>query len=164
MVHWIDVANWLLDLDHPQTAVTIGDQFMAQGLWETPDTMQTLLRYPDKQVEAYFEGTFVNARNASMIEFMGTEATLYIDRGRYELIPERRSKLEPKQRILGQGPRGQDFYLQPDGELVHLTNWIECIRSRSRPTAPAEAGVAAVTAAHLGNRAYREQKVATWDA
>ena len=164
MVHWIDVANWLLDLDHPQSAVTIGDQYMAQGLWETPDTMQTLLRYPDKQVQAYFEGTFVNARNASMIEFMGTEATLYIDRGRYEVIPERRSKLEPKERIIGQGPRGQDFYLQPDGELVHLTNWIECIRSRSKPTAPAEAGVAAVTGAHLGNRAFRKQQVAVWDS
>ncbi|MBL9123342.1 MAG: Gfo/Idh/MocA family oxidoreductase [Planctomycetaceae bacterium] len=164
MVHWIDVANWLLELEHPQTAVAIGDHFMAEGLWQTPDSMQTLLRYPEKKVEAYFEGTFVNARNASMIEFMGTEATLYIDRGRYEIIPERRSKLEPKERILGQGPRGQDFYLQPDGELLHLANWIECIRSRSRPTAPAEAGVAAVTGAHLGNRAYRQQQVAVWDA
>ena len=89
MVHQIDVANWYLDLDHPTTAVTIGDHFLAQGVWETPDTIQTLLRYPEKGVQIYFEGTFVNARNAAMLEFMGSEATLYVDRGRYEVIPER---------------------------------------------------------------------------
>ena len=49
--------------------------------------MQTLLRYPDKGVQVYFEGTFVNARNGAMLEFMGREATLYLDRGRYEVIP-----------------------------------------------------------------------------
>ncbi len=94
MVHWIDVAHWLLDLDHPATAASIGDHFSAKDVWETPDTVQTLLRYPDQDVQVYFEGTFSNARNGAMIEFMGTEATLYIDRGRYELIPDaaRRSR------------------------------------------------------------------------
>ncbi len=89
MVHFIDVAHWFLDLDHPQVAASIGDHFMAKDLWETPDTVQTLLRYPDKELQVYFEGTFVNARNAAMIEFMGSDATLYLDRGRYEIHPER---------------------------------------------------------------------------
>ncbi len=44
MVHQIDVANWYLDRDHPTTGTTIGDHFLAQDLWETPDTIQTLLR------------------------------------------------------------------------------------------------------------------------
>ena len=64
--------------------------------------------------------------------------------------------------ILGTGPRGADFYDQPDGELLHLTNWVECMRSRQRPTAPAEAGVQAAYAAHLGNRAYRNGQLAKW--
>lgn len=164
MVHWIDVAHWFLELDHPQTAVTIGDNFQTQGLWQTPDTVQTLLRYPQQKAQAYFEGTFVNARNAAMIEFMGTEATLYCDRGRYEVIPERKSKVPADVMILGEGPRGADFYTQPDGELLHLANWVECVRSRRQPNCPAEAGVAAAAAAHLGNRAYRSNQAARWDA
>ena len=53
-------------------------------------------------MQVYFEGTFCNARNGAMIEFMGTEGTLYIDRGRYELIPERgKKKPEPSSLILG---------------------------------------------------------------
>jgi hypothetical protein len=46
--------------------------------------------------------------------------------------------------------------------MLHLTNWIECIRSRKTPTAPAETGVSAAAAAHLGNRAYRTGRVAAW--
>ena len=86
MVHYIDIAHWYLDVDHPEKAVTIGNKFTNER-WETPDTAQTLLQYPGAQV--YFESTFMNARNGAMLEFMGTEATLYLDRGRLEVIPER---------------------------------------------------------------------------
>jgi predicted dehydrogenase len=163
MVHFLDVVHWYLDLDHPASAVSIGDHYMAKGVWETPDTVQTLLSYPDKQVQVYFEGTFSSARNGAMAEFMGSEATLYLDRGRYEVIPERRSKLKASELIIGDGPRGADFYAQPDGELLHLTNWIDCLRSRKRPQCPAEAGVSGAAAAHLANKALRSGQTATWE-
>ncbi len=162
MVHFIDIVHWYLEADHPQTAASIGDFYMAKDLWQTPDTVQTLLRYPDQGFQAYFEGTFVNARNAAMVEFMGTEATLYLDRGRYEIHPERKSKLKPSELILGQGPRGADFYATPDGESLHLANWLECIRTRNKPNCPAEAGVSAASAAHLANQALRAEQVARW--
>ena len=95
-----------------------------------------------------------------MIEFMGTDATLYLDRGRYEIHPEP-GKGKPAECILGSNPqRGADFYDKPDGELLHLTNWVECMRSRHRPNCPAEAGVGAAAAAQLGNKAYRTGQVA----
>ncbi len=161
MVHWIDVAHWILNVDRPERAVAIGNFVTARDVWQTPDTIQTLLQYPNN-IQMYFEGTFCNARNASMIEFMGTEGTVYIDRGRFELIPEPRSKQPAEQQILGTGPRGRDFYDRPDGELLHLQNWIDSIRNNRPPSAPISAGVAAAAAAHLGNQAYRENRVATW--
>jgi predicted dehydrogenase len=161
MVHWIDVAHWVLDVDHPKKATSVGTHFASRDLWQTPDTIQCILEYPNN-VQAHFEGTFSNANFGAMITFMGTDGTMYIDRGRYELTPEGRNQT-PEQWILGSNPKkGQDFYDNPDGELLHLTNWIECIRSRQRPTAPAEAGVSAASAAHLGNRAYRSGQVAEW--
>ncbi|UCD27779.1 MAG: Gfo/Idh/MocA family oxidoreductase [Planctomycetota bacterium] len=161
MVHWLDVVHWFLDLDHPAEATAIGDNFMSKGVWETPDTIQTLLRYPDREMQVYFEGTFVNARNAAMFEIMGSNATLYVDRGRYEIHPER-GKGKYEEMILGQGPRGADFYNRPDGELLHLTDWIQCVRSRGTPCAPVEAGVSAVSGAHLGNQAYRSGQLVRW--
>jgi predicted dehydrogenase len=169
MVHYIDIAHWYLGVDHPDKAVSIGNKFMNKR-WETPDTQQALLQYPEAEV--YFEATFMNARNAAMLEFMGTEATLYLDRGRLEVIPERKHDphnsnpalpTEPEmQWILGTGPKGADFYDAPDGEVLHLSNWLECIRSRQAPTAPVEAGISAASAAHLGNIAFRKDEVAHW--
>jgi predicted dehydrogenase len=161
MVHWIDVIHWFFGLDHPAEATSIGDHFTHKGLWETPDTIQTLLRYPDRQLQVYFEGTFCNARNAAMIEIMGRDATLYIDRGRYEIHPEG-AKGKYEEMIHGEGPRGADYYKKPFSELLHLINWIDSIKSRNKPNTPAEAGVSAVTGAHMGNTAYRKGQVVRW--
>jgi predicted dehydrogenase len=172
MVHWLDTVNWMLDLpEPPESATSIGDNFHAQGVWETPDTVQTFLHYPRRHLQAYFEGTFVNARNAAMTEFMGTEATLYIDRGRYEVIPEPRrgargellpGSVKASQMILGEGPRGADFYTNPDGEALHLSNWLDCVRTRQRPAVPAEEGAKSAAGAHLANLALRSGKVVRW--
>jgi len=162
MVHQIDIAHWFLGLHHPATAASIGNAFKTEGLWETPDTVQTLLSFTEPATQVYFEGTFVNARNAAMLEFMGSEATLYLDRGRYEVHPERNKKIEASELVLGSGPRGADFYDLPKGEVLHLSNWLECVRSRAKPNCPAEAGIAAAASAHLANIALRSGQVAHW--
>jgi predicted dehydrogenase len=161
MVHWVDVAHWFLDVDHPLRATAVGDFIVGGGLWQTPDTIQCLMSYPD-EVQMFFEGTFSNAHNAARIEFMGTDGTLYIDRGRYEVYPSQ-GKGRFEALVLGTNQqKGLDFYDEPDGELLHLTNWAACVRTRQVPNAPVEAGVGAAAAAHLGNRAYRSGKVAAW--
>lgn len=161
MVHYIDVAHWFLDLQAPVSATSVGNFFTNEGDWETPDTVQTLLRYEEPAVQIYFEGTFANARNAAMMEFMGRDATLYCDRGRYEFHPEPGRKLAYRELVLGSGPRGADFFDQPCGEELHLGNWLECIRTRATPNAPVEAGVRAAAAAHLANQALRSGEVVT---
>jgi hypothetical protein len=96
---------------------------------------------------------------------MGTEANLFVDRGAYILTPELRSKkAKADQLVLSKEPkhRGADFYDTPDGELLHLANWVEGIRRRKAPTAPAEGGVSSASAAHLANLALRRGGVATW--
>ena len=161
MVHFLDVAHWVLDLEHPTHAASVGSQFTSEGVWETPDTVQTLLTYPGG-LQIHFEGTFCNARERAHIVFMGTDADLYMDRGRFELTPEPGKPLKPESLILGAGEKGLDFYKEPDGELLHVLNWLDCLRSRSTPNAPVEAGVSAASAAHLANRALRTGQVAEW--
>ena len=171
MVHWLDTVNWMLDLPMPAAATAIGDNVHAQGQWETPDTVQTLLHYPDRKLQIYFEGTFINQRNAAMTELMGTEGTMYIDRGRYEVIPEPKrgpqgqpldNPLKASDWIVGQGPRGADFYQDPDGESLHLADWVDCIRTRRRPACPAEEGVLSSNGCHLANLALRRGQVVRW--
>lgn len=161
MVHWVDVAHYVLGVDQPQKAVSLGEFVQAKDVWETPDTVQTLLSYPDS-LQMHFEGTFSNARHGARIEFLGTEATIYADRGRLELIPERNKTVKGFSEVLGTKPDypGADFYDQPDGELLHLQNWVDCVRSRKEPTAPLSAGVASAAAAHLANQALRSGQTA----
>jgi predicted dehydrogenase len=160
MVHFIDVAHWFLDLDHPLEARSIGTHVISKDVWETPDSVQTLLTYPGG-LQVHFEGDFSNARNGAMIEFQGTDASLYLDRGRYELHPERgMGKYE--ELVLGTGGKGRDFYDKPDGERVHLENWIEAVRNKKQPSCPIDAGVSAASAAHLANQALRSGQVAKW--
>jgi len=160
MVHWIDVVHWLVSANAPDFALSFGDFIHAAGRWETPDTVQTLLHYrlppSGSALQAHYEGTFSNAFRGAMTVLMGTEATLYIDRGRYEFIPER---MKPGRidKILSKKPtnRGADFYDEPDGEKLHLENWLSCVKSRKPTTAPIEAGVLGAEAAQLANAALR---------
>jgi predicted dehydrogenase len=160
MVHFLDVAHWFLGLRHPLRALAIGNHVVSKDVWQTPDTVQVLLSYPG-DIQVHFEGTFANARNGALLEVMGSNATLYVDRGRYEVHPERgRGKYE--ELVLGTGPRGRDFYDKPDGELDHLTDWVESIRAGRQPSAPVEAGVWGAAAAHLANQSLRSGQVAAW--
>ncbi len=163
MVHYIDVVHWYLDLDHPTTAVAQGDHFQTKGVWETPDTIETLLSYPEKQLHVFFEGTFFNARNAARLEFMGTEATMYLDRGRLEVHPEKAKGGEYYELVPGKGGRGDDFDPAIKDGTLHLAHWVECVRSRKKPNAPAESGVSACNPAHLGNKAYLTGQLARWE-
>ncbi len=162
MVHYQDIVNWYLEPGHPASAVALGGNYATKGLWETPDTISLVAQYPESELLVMFEGTFVNARSRNRVEFMGSEATLYLDRGRLELYPEQGSSVEPREWILGEGERGADFYANPDGERLHLENWLDSIRTRKKPYVPAEAGVLAAEAPHLANMAYRARVQANW--
>jgi predicted dehydrogenase len=160
MVHWVDVAHWVLNLEAPISAASLGTMVNAKGIWETPDMVQTIMEYKDG-IQMFFEGGFSNARHGSRIEFMGTEGTIYVDRGCFQIIPDWNRKIKAEELILGVGRRGADFYDKPDGEKLHLEDWVGAMRSRKDPSTPVEAGVHAAAAAHLANKALRSGKVAT---
>ena len=155
MVHWVDVAHYVLNVEQPEKAVSLGEFVTAKDVWETPDTVQTILNYPGG-LQMHFEGTFSNSNKGAHIEFLGSAMNLYVDRGRYELTPERGKPGVAEKLILGTGVPGLDFYDKPDGERLHLENWIDCIRTRKQPTSPVEAGVSAANAAHMANKSLRE--------
>ena len=58
---------------------------------------------------------------------------------------------------------------RPQGEALtgstpdknHMANWLDCIRSRQTPNAPADLGHRSAVAAHMANIAYREKRRVT---
>jgi hypothetical protein len=87
------------------------------------------------------------------LEFRGTNATLKIDRSGFGVYREN---------IKGnQNPILSERSAQ-DGTMVHMQNFLDCVRNRKQPNAPVEAGVAAARAGHLGNLALRSGNKVTW--
>lgn len=158
MVHWLDTANWLLDLPPVQHAVTIGHQFAAQDVWETPDSIQTLLDFGEQGPQAHFDGTFVNHYGRAELVLMGREATLQCDRGGFQIIPQRGSKATAVERFVSKNPlRGLDFYDDVEDGRYHLQNWVDSMRTRKDPSCPVEAAVQSAAGAHLANLALSKR-------
>ena len=74
----------------------------------------------------------------------------------------RRRQLDQKMRHRDLWREQNLVFPRPDGELLHLTNWVSCCRSRKSPSSPVEGGVSSAAAAHLANKALREGGSAEW--
>lgn len=51
-----------------------------------------------------------------------------------------------------------------DATGLHVNNFIECVRTRSRPAADVETGHRSSIVAHLGNIAFRTGRKIPWNA
>ena len=90
--------------------------------------------------------------------FVGENGTLVLDRGGWEVIPERvngntRMEAVPLKKAYGEG-----------GLNLHVKNHLECIKSHNRNcNASIEIGAHIAKFSQLGNIAYRTGKKLVWD-
>ena len=162
-VHLIDIVQMAMNVDAPLEVSTIGSKFHLTDNRETPDTIVATYRYPDFVMtyeNRVCNGMPINGR-AYGIEFLGTQATLFVDRERYELRPE------PKP-----GTRAQDVVpveptvvaaTAPDAHPSHQRNFIDCVKSRQAPICDIEIGHRSSSTAILGNMAMRSGQTIVWD-
>jgi hypothetical protein len=50
-----------------------------------------------------------------------------------------------------------------DNDLSHMSNWLDCLRSRQQPNARVRHGFAHSVAVIMATRAYREGRKVHWD-
>jgi myo-inositol 2-dehydrogenase / D-chiro-inositol 1-dehydrogenase len=159
--HHMETIQWFMNARAPLSAVAAGQKLMKQEPFETPDTLNALWEYSGwtlefkiSEVDAY---TRENSQNG--ILFHGTEGTLYIDRGGFEVtLPKDR---EPFQVV---GTPRKNNYLPETLSLRHIRNFLDCVKSREKPNVDVETGQRATTVPHLGNIAYRTGRKVRWDA
>ena len=90
--------------------------------------------------------------------FVGENGTLVVNRGGWEVIPEKVNGVERMEAVELRKNYGEG------GLNLHAKNHLECIKSRN-PNCNASIQIGAHIAkfAHLGNIAYRTGKKLTWD-
>ena len=164
--HMIDIANWAMDVKAPRSAVSVGGKFgYPQDAMETPDTQQVIWGF-DEDFSMVWEHALGVGRGPEArehgVQFHGNEGVLVVDRHGWEVYPEtdKIDKDVREFRSLGKPRHNIKTYTY---QLMHVENFVDCMRSRERPNADVEIGHNSMIACHLGNIAFRVGRRVEWD-
>ena len=148
--HWIDVVHMFTGQEIPTSATAAGGVYHYKDGRTAPDTINVLLEYPT-DFTATFDATLAPGITGAAIEMCGTEGRLYIDRQKYIYTPA------------GRNAQSLTVTATTDLDVDHITNFLECVRTRKLPNGDVLIGHRSAQASHLGNIAYMEKRRLAFD-
>ena len=157
-VHLIDPIHQAMGEPMPRSIVALGSKFYVEDDTDTPDTMQATFQY-EKFLSSYESRTcnpmpmFGEDYGTS---FHGTQGTLVVNRGGV-WVYALKSK-EPVKRW----DREHDKEMGPMN-VPHWKNFLECVKTRERPSSDIERCVRSSVTCILGNLSMRFQSHLDWD-
>jgi predicted dehydrogenase len=170
-VHLNDIVLWALDSKGPKSVSTTGGIFTTDDDRDTPDTLQVVYEFPGCTLTYSMRkgnGLKYNGHDYGIL-FCGTEGSLFLDRSGFEVIPD--AVVLPYGIKLVHGAREvRKIGLKPDkapgvdGQDAHVRNFLDCIKTRQRPTCDIEIAHRSTNTCHLGNIAYKVGRKLEWDA
>ncbi|MGO9258836.1 MAG: Gfo/Idh/MocA family protein [Bryobacteraceae bacterium] len=154
-VHLLDIVQFAFDEAMPVSISAQGGKFYVTDNAETPDTMLATYHYPGflGAYESRTTNPFPFYNNTYGTAFHGTQATLMVNRGGYWIWPVAKGK-EPVEET----SRGLS-----DMNVPHWNNFLECLRTRQKPTSDIETCVRTTTSCLLANLALRHGVTLDWD-
>jgi predicted dehydrogenase len=146
MVHQIAWVMGALDLPLPSAAYMSGGVFSEKDGREVPDTIAVTLDFP-RDIVVTWQSTFSNKHYDMCDRILGNDGTLeHHFEEPLEYWPEKTNRPN------GESKRGSS------SNQNHMANWIDCVRSRGTPNAPAEIGYRSALAVHMANLSYKNKK------
>lgn len=145
------------------------------GLWvyndgrQTPDTFLTAADYPSKY-SMTIQSSQVN-ENGPRTMLRGTKATIHLS-DEWEGPPSRQYDYAD---IVPESPYVEEFAKKyggdmvrvdgvgNDGDLLHVDNFLDCIRTRQQPNCPVDMGYKVMATIDLSVRSYRNGRVYYFD-
>jgi predicted dehydrogenase len=175
--HYLDLIQAGLGKDYPLAVTALGGKFGNMDNREIPDTLEVLWEYEGGTLVAFSQyncNAAPAARQGALVEFRGTNGTLYISYGGYEIVPEE-LRTEP---VLALNPldRRKGLPSKPAMEAVkasgkgitsedtdHARNFLDCVKSRKPCNCDIEIGHRSTSATLLGKIAYQTKSYLQWD-
>lgn len=158
-VHLIDPLHQCFKEVMPTSVVALGDKYYVQDNVQTPDTMHASFHYP--KFLATYESRTCNplplfGRDQSAgTTIHGTEGTIFVNRSGCWVIPNAKSKVEA-----ASWEKNSDMSQM---NLPHWKNWVECIKTRQKPTSEIETCARSSTVCLLANLSMRFGMHLDWD-
>jgi len=172
--HGIDLCHFFLNEKYPASVVANGGVFAWQDGRENPDTFQALFTYPQGLLVSY--STSFGNDSPGFTRIMGKKATLINQGGegspRWQMVEEKGNHEDDPtvdtRRAVKDISLSANGTLPPpwmgDEEPSHMTNWLDCLRSRTQPNATVHHGFSHSVACMMAARAYWSGKKMYWDA
>lgn len=158
-VHIIDFGLYGMKAQAPVSVMASGGKFAyPDDASETPDTLQAIYEF-DNYTMIWEHATGIDGGpygRTHGVAFIGNNGTLVVDRGGWEVIPEKENGQYKMEAIPPQRGGGRDLEL-------HVQNFLACIKTREKPVC--DVAIAANTAkvAHMGNIAFKTGRKIYWD-
>jgi predicted dehydrogenase len=168
-VHRLDAMRRLTGELAPSSVCAMGGRFAVDDDRTIPDTLQATFEFASGRLAIF--GQYEASQNLALpgdrelarakIELRGTQGTLYVGDPGYQIIPERGGQFQDTQPRMEPVREGT-----PDGNLTdqHTRNFLDCVKSRQRPTADVEIGHRSTTFSHLANISLQTRLRIEWDA
>ncbi len=162
--HHVDTAHWGMNTEYTGPVEVWGTaEFPTHGLWNVHGKFLTHAIYANG-VTMDISGDFPNG-----IKFYGTEGWIFVTRD--EMVtptdPGGKAAAPPKP-LVASDPKILDSVIGPNE--VHLYessdqhgNWLDCIKSRKAPIAPAEVGHRACSTCLIHHIAMKTKRRLHWD-
>jgi predicted dehydrogenase len=151
-VHLLDIGIWGMNLEYPLAVSTSGGKYVLEDNRDTPDTMEVVYDCPGFTMVYSLRkgcGRGMDDRGYGT-QFHGTNGTLFIDRGGFEVFPEG----DRTQAIKSGGS---------DQHYPHVLNFLDCVRTRQRPISDVGIAHRSTAVCHLGNIALLAGRKLYWD-
>ncbi len=156
MVHQISWIMSALDLPLPTAAYMSGGVFSEKDGREVPDTIIVTLDF-DRDVVVTWQSTFSNKHYGLGERILGSDGTIEHQWGESDMVTG-----ESGERIVYYPEKVNRPHGTPQTGKTpaqdHMTNWIDCVRSRKTPNAPADTGYRSAVACHMANLSYRRKQ------
>jgi predicted dehydrogenase len=159
--HHVDIAHWGMDMEHSGPVEIWGHaEFPASGLWDVHGPFETHARYANG-VTMTISGALPNG-----IKFIGADGWIFATRsGAVTPSDPAGPRIDP---LTASNPNILTSEIGPDGIRLARTpeqhrNWLDSIRSRAAPSAPAEIGHRACSTCLLHSIAMHTGRRLHWD-
>lgn len=155
-VHLINIMLWAMGPEAPRSVFSTGGKYVLDDNSETPDTQIAVYEFPTYSLiweHKVGVGLGLNSRPWG-VSFTGSEGTLIITDGEWEVISEPKKKSLESKKYPGSG----------DARPAHVRNFLDCVKSRNQPVENLDVGHHVSSVAHLGNVALRAGRKLNWDA
>jgi predicted dehydrogenase len=161
--HHIDTAHWGMDMEHSGPVEIWGSaEFPKSGLWNVHGKFLTHARYANG-VTMDISGDFPNG-----VKFIGTEGWIFVARDAAVTSSDPSFGQKPTPALSASNPKILDSVIGPNE--IHLRksveqhgDWLDSIKTRKAPSAPAEIGHRACTTCLLHHAAMKTGRHLHWD-